>query len=289
MNIKTIVKMAAVGALALTAADALAEDAGQSLREKIAKEHKILGEETWFGGHRIRFDFGGRVAWVVAPAGETAKGTPWTWTMQWAEAYVDRTGVPDLLQRGFHHVTLELFDTRMNADGLKAAAAFQKYLVETLGFAPKANLVGMSWGGFFSVRYAANYPQNVRRIYLDAPLLQFGAGFAKGGTPTANAATIGPWAAQTPADGDWMKNPEMPVNMADRIAAAKIPVFLLYGGQDQTVNPAANCELFVARFKAAGGEIQVENRRLFGHHPHGLDPNKTAPIVEFFEATDSHL
>ena len=67
------------------------------------------------------------------------------------------------------------------------------------------------------------------------------------------------------------------------------PIFLLYGGQDQTVNPAANCELFVERFKAAGGEIQVENRRLFGHHPHGLDPNKTAPIVEFFEATESHL
>ena len=32
----------------------------------------------------------------------------------------------------------------------------------------------MSWGGFFSVRYAAAFPDCVARIYLDAPLLTFG-------------------------------------------------------------------------------------------------------------------
>lgn len=252
------------------------------LQEKIAAGHKILANDIWYGGHRTKFDFNGYTAWVVEPVGAPAQGTPWTWTMQWAEAFVDRTGVPDLLKQGFHHVTIELFDTRMDAEGLATAAAFQKYLVEDLGFASKANLIGMSWGGFFSIRYAANHPQNVRKIYLDAPLLQFGANFAKGGTPTENAGTIGPWAPQTPADGDWLKNPEMPVNMAEKIATAKIPVLLLYGGQDQTVNPAANSELFLARFRAAGGEILVEKRALFGHHPHGLDPNKTAPILNFF-------
>ncbi len=252
------------------------------LQEKIASSHKILAEDTWYGGHRIKFDFEGFTAWVVEPVNDAAEGRPWTWTMQWAEAFVDRTGVPDLLKQGFHHATIELFDTRMDARGLASAAAFQEFLVKDLGFAPKANLIGMSWGGFFSIRYAAKYPQNVRKIYLDAPLLQFGADFAKGGTPTENAATIGPWAAQTPADGDWLKNPEMPINMAERVAAAKIPVLLLYGGQDQTVNPSANCELFRERFQAAGGEIQVESRPLFGHHPHGLDPDKTTPITDFF-------
>ncbi len=252
------------------------------LQEKIASSHKILAEDTWYGGHRIKFDFEGFTAWVVEPVNDAAEGRPWTWTMQWAEAFVDRTGVPDLLKQGFHHATIELFDTRMDARGLARAAAFQEFLVKDLGFAPKANLIGMSWGGFFSIRYAAKYPQNVRKIYLDAPLLQFGADFAKGGTPTENAATIGPWAAQTPADGDWLKNPEMPINMAERVAAAKIPVLLLYGGQDQTVNPSANCELFRERFQAAGGEIQVESRPLFGHHPHGLDPDKTTPITDFF-------
>ena len=66
-----------------------------------------------------------------------------------------------------------------------------------------------------------------------------------------------------------------------RPADRDIPVLLLYGGQDQTVPPASNAELFAARFKAAGGRIDVEKRGGFGHHPHGVDPNKTARIVNF--------
>ena len=273
MNIKTIVKMAAVGALALTAADdALAECAGQSLRAKIAKAHRIVGEDMWQGFRRTKFDFDGRGAWIVEPSAAPAEGRPWTWTMQWAEAFVDRTGVPELLKRGFHHVTIELFDTRMDEKGLAAAAVFQKFLVEELGLAPKANLIGMSWGGFFSTRYAAAYPQNVRKIYYDAPLMNFD-GFGM---------DIGPWAARRPANGTWSDDPEMPVNMAAKVAAAKIPVLLLYGGADGVVPPAKNCELFIPRFKAAGGDIQIEKRALFGHHPHGLDPDKTSRIVNFF-------
>ena len=74
----------------------------------------------------------------------------------------------------------------------------------------------------------------------------------------------------------------MPVNLAERIAKAGIPVLILYGGQDQTVLPAENCEPFAARLKAAGGKVEVEKRALFGHHPHDVDPDKTARIVDFF-------
>ncbi len=246
---------------------------GESLRAKIAKTHKITGEDMWYGYRRTKFDFNGRTAWVVEPSGTPKKGVPWTWTMQWAEAFVDRTGVPDLLAKGYHHVTLDVFNTRMDENGLKACAAFQDFLVKELGFAPKANLIGMSWGGFFSVRYAAAYPQNVRRIYLDAPLLNFD-GF--------NSMSIGPWAAKPPADGNWTADPEMPVNKAAALAAAKIPVLLVYGGCDTIVPPKQNCLLFAERFKAAGGELKVIPRDLFGHHPHGLDPDKTHPIVDFF-------
>ena len=197
--------------------------------------------------------------------------------MQWAEAFVERTGVPDLLNRGWHHATIDLFDTRMNEEGIEAAAAFQDFLVGTLGFAPEANLVGMSWGGFFSTRYAAAHPGNVRKIYLDAPLLNFD-GF---GNP--DYGRIGIWADRLPADGVWTADPEMPVNMAETIAAAKIPILLIYGGSDTIVPPDQNCRLFAKRFKAAGGDLEEIPRDLFGHHPHGLDPGHTQPIVDFFD------
>jgi pimeloyl-ACP methyl ester carboxylesterase len=254
-----------------------ADRRGESLRAKIAKAHKITGEDMWYGYRRTKFDFDGREAWIVEPAVFPAKGMPWTWTIQWAEAFVDRTGVLDLLKRGYHHVTIDLFDSRMDEEGLKTAAAYQAFLVKELGFAPKANLVGMSWGGFFSTRYAAAYPDNVRKIYLDAPLLNFD------GFEHPDPDRIGIWTNRRPADGVWTTDPEMPVNKAAQIAAAQIPILLIYGGSDAVVPPAPNCRLFAERFTAAGGELEEIPRNFFGHHPHGLDPDKTKPIVDFFK------
>ena len=260
------------------------DEAHEGVAQKIAATKKVLRSDTWYGYKRTVFDFEGHEAWVVSPKCDPAAGLPWTWTMQWAEAYVDRTGVLDLLAKGWHHMTIDTFRHRMDDEGLRVSRAFQKFLVEELGFAQKANLVGMSWGGFFSTRYAAAFPECVGKIYLDAPLMNFD-GFAKvGGTPTENAARIGPWANMPPADGNWSADPRMPVNMADPLAKAEIPILLLYGGQDATVPPAKNCELFAKKFKAAGGKIDIRHRALYGHHPHGEDPDKTSSIVSFFEA-----
>ena len=73
----------------------------------------------------------------------------------------------------------------------------------------------------------------------------------------------------------------MPVNMGETLAKAGIPILLLYGGQDQTVDPTLNCEPFAARFKAAGGDITIRKRPAFGHHPHGEEIGKTAVIADF--------
>lgn len=260
------------------------QTAEATMKEKIASLCKITGEDIWYGFHRIIFEFQSRTAWIVEPSAPPLGDRPWTWTMQWAEAFVDRTGALDLLAKGWYHTTIDLYSTRMNEEGLRIAAAYQCFLVETLGFAPKARLIGMSWGGFFSTRYAANYPENVARVYLDAPLLTFDI-YADGlaDNPQALAEKIGPWAGRRPATS-WADSPEMPVNLAAKIAEARIPLLLLYGGQDQTVVPAANSETFIPRFKEAGGDIQVEFRHLFGHHPHGVDPDKTQIITDFLSA-----
>ena len=248
-----------------------------SLASKIVTRHKVTRTDNWYGFDRTVFDFDGYEAWVVEPkAGTERKGRPWTWTMQWATAFVPRTGVPNLLADGYHHVTIITFKDKMDETGLKASARFQKYLVDELGFAPKADLIGMSWGGFFSTRYAANYPENVEKIYLDAPLLMF-----KDGKPKYD---IGPWAKQLPADGKWTDHPEMPVNMAEKLAKTGIPIFLVYGGQDQSCPAEMNAIPFIERFVWAGGEksLKVLYREYFGHHPHGMDLNDQT-VVRFFE------
>ena len=72
----------------------------------------------------------------------------------------------------------------------------------------------------------------------------------------------------------------MPINKTELVAKAGIPVLLLYGGQDQTVPPETNAELFEKRFREAGGDIKVVKRNLFGHHPHG-DEESSVRIVDF--------
>jgi len=269
---KSAVALGVVGCAVLAAGSSLAG----TLTERIAAKHKVKTADTWYGGRRTVFDFNGYDAWVVEPPEGVAPadGRPWSWTMQWREAFVARTGVPQLLKRGYHHVAIDTFKHRMDEKGLAVSADFQKFLVEELGLNPKANLIGLSWGGFFPTRYAVRFPQNVRKVYLDSPLLTYRRG---------RADDVGPWTARYPADGNWLLDPEMPVNQAAALAKTGIPVLLLYGGQDSEVEPATNAELFERRFRDAGGDIRVLCRPAFGHHPHGVEPTEPT-IVNFFEA-----
>ena len=259
----TVVALAAAGAFAACDKATVA---------KIAAGHKIVREDVFCGYDRVVFDFGGHEAWIVFPKDNAArKGNPWTWTMQWATAFVSRTNVPQMLADGYHHVTIEQFAEKMDEKGLALSAAFQKYLVGTLGFAPKANLIGMSWGGFFSVRYAATYPENVAKIYLDCPFLHLGG--------CCIAVDIGPWEENQPEN--WIDDPRMPINLAKPIAEAKIPILLAYGGADNVLDPRLNSEIFIPRFKASGGDIQVIYRKAYGHHPHGFEESEMT-IIDFF-------
>ena len=255
------------------AAGAYADEQEPPLKAKIAEKWPVVKTDVWNGGRRTVFTFKGHEAWIVEPpAGvPVAKDCPWTWTMQWAEAFVPRTGVPDLLRKGWRHVTLMQFDERMTEDGIRLSQEFQDYLVNDLGFAAKANLIGMSWGGFFSVRYATACPERVKKVYLDAPLLTFD-GFSH---------DSGPWKALEPKDG-WKSSPEMPVNRAAALAKAEIPVLLLYGTADQVVNPELNCLAFVRAYEAAGGRKLKKIARAYGHHPHGVDVGDATVYCFFY-------
>ena len=271
--------------LLLTAAATLAADNiapkyaandADELAAKIAKDFTVTGRDKFYGYDRISFDFKGHGAWICCPKGRPRKDMKWTWVMQWATAFVKRTDVPQMLDEGYHHVTIDTFGHRMDAEGLKVSADFQKYLVDKLGFAKKAYLIGMSWGGFFSVRYAATYPENVAKIYLDCPLLNLGGRCGRAATEV----DIGPWAKKPPEN--WIDDPRMPINLAKPVADAKIPVLLAYGGADDVLAPNLNSEIFIPRFKAAGGDIQVIYRKAYGHHPHGFEESETT-IKDFFE------
>ena len=250
-----------------------------SLDEKLYRADAwVTSVDSCWGFRRTHVDFKGMDGWIVEPKNPKGHGE-WVWCMKWPGAFAEGTGQINALERGYHYVYL---DNRlwMNEEGTKIAKAWRDFLVNKVGLAPKVNLIGMSWGGFYSTRYAANYPEDVAKIYYDCPLLNFD------GFPIETSHWGGAAKAWKREKGHvWGTDPLMPVNLADKIAAAKIPVFLLYGGKDTTVPPAKNSELFIARYKAAGGtNMKVVCRPENNHHPHGFtDKSDNGKVVDFFE------
>ena len=149
--------------------------------------------------------------------------------------------------------------------------------MDELGFAPKSNLIGISWGGFMAAQYAAAKPANVARIYFDNALLTF-----DGYKPPAKVG-LGPWAdAQKRDPSGWRDDPRMPVNLAPAIAKAGISALLVYGTSDSAVKPSANSKAFAAKFKAAGGKAVICEHAEYGHHPHGVEPSEANVVLDFF-------
>lgn len=243
--------------------------------------------DEWNGGRRMMFSYGGDEAWVVAPE-KAAEGRPWVWVMEWPGAFPARNGVRSLLAKGFHVVTLRpgRYEGRqfvptpglMTDARLELSRRFQAYCVKRFGLSEKVGLIGMSWGGFYSVRYATAYPECVSRVYLDAPLLDFT-------TLNSYAADGGRIARDYGVDYKTYvgrSDPRQPVNRAEILATAGIPVLLIYGEADTVVPADRNCVPFAERFVKAGGVLHKVCRWGWGHHPHGLEESRQDQIVKFF-------
>lgn len=186
--------------------------------------------------------------------------------MEWPTAFVPRTGVPSLLAKGFHHVHLQA-KGHGNDEDQQAFRRYHDFLL-TLGLAEKTALIGLSFGGLYSARYAAFNPERVAAVYLDAPVCSF-----------KNFRFLDQVTIEYRLDDleHLETHPGMPINLTGKLP--QIPILLIYGADDLVVVPSYNCELFAERFQAAGGKLQIIKRASWGHHPHGL--GETAPIVDF--------
>lgn len=239
----------------------------------------------WYGYRRHNFVLDGCNGFIVEPP-HPAAGLPWSWCIQWAESFVPRTPALKLLDRGFHHVFIDVFSTYMNEEGMKKLEKFYAML-QAMHFHKKCALFGMSYGGLFSLRWAAEHPDTVGAIWLDAPVCSLGFAAERN---ERNASPEMLKAMQGEAEKHFvayhvkdlkglLEHPLNPLNNYMPIAKAKIPILAIRSGQDQSVLPESNIDILEQKLLAAGGNIQVVKRALFGHHPHGLDD--PSPLADF--------
>lgn len=235
--------------------------------------------DEWRGHVRHRFPVAGCTAWVVEPR-QAAPGNPWTWCLEFPDAFTERTGVPALLDRGFHHLHLEVGNTFGSPAALRQFDAFYP-VITNAGLAPRGALIGISRGGLYAYNWAVQGPDRVACLYGDAPVCDFkswpgGKGVGRGSPPDW-AKLVRDYGFRDEAEA--LAHTGNPVDRLDVLASAGIPILHVVGDEDDVVPVSENTALVEQRYRVLGGSMVVVNKPGVGHHPHGLDDPK--PIVEF--------
>lgn len=235
--------------------------------------------DTWHGYQRHVFQVDDCTAWVVEPE-QAASGKPWVWCMEFPDAFTERTGVPQLLAKGFHHLHIQVGNTFGCPAALRHFDVFYQTIIER-GLAKRGTLIGISRGGLYAYNWAALNPDKVVCIYGDAPVCDFKswpAGRGKGkGSPDDWATLIRCYGFKNETEA--LAYPSNPVDHLEPLAQARISLLHVVGDVDDVVPVAENTAIVERRYQALGGEITLIHKPTVGHHPHGLDDPK--PIVEF--------
>ena len=235
--------------------------------------------DEWHGFKRHIFQADGCPAWVVEPKA-ARPGNPWSWCLEFPDAFTDRCAAPALLAAGFHHVHLSVGNTFGSPAAVQHFNAFYE-LLTARGLAKKAVLIGISRGGLYAYRFASEHPERVAVIYGDAAVCDFkswpgGKGAGKG--------SAGDWAALLQCYGfkdeaEALASTGNPIDRLEPLAKAHVAIIHVVGDADDIVPPAENAALIEQRYRALGGTFEVIHKPGVGHHPHGLDD--PAPVVKF--------
>ncbi len=225
----------------------------------LGAEPPFPGKQTeWSGYQRFDFDQAGRNAIVVVPKQE-AVGKPWLWRGEFFGAFpsVDQA----LLKQGYHVVYLNCANTFGSPDTLQRWNDFYDVLTKKYGFSTKPVLLGMSRGGLYVYRWAAQRPDCVGAIYGDAPVCDIkswpgGKGTGKG-APGEWKRFLQVYELTEEQALAWKGNP---IDLLEPIAKAKIPIIHVNGATDDVVPVSENSDILKERYQKLGGMIEVINK-----------------------------
>lgn len=112
------------------------------------------------------FEFNGYKAIVKIPANFNGE---WIWKTEFFYAFdaLER----ELYNDGFARVYYAISDKYGSPNSIKLMYEFYNYIIEKYKFNPKCFLVGFSRGGLYAFNFALKHPECVKKLYLDAPVL----------------------------------------------------------------------------------------------------------------------
>lgn len=237
-------------------------------------------EFDWFGFRAIEFEFEGRRARLAFPE-KADKKKNWTLKTEYDEAFPSEECA--LLAEGFHAAYLankSRFATKEDSD---AKARFVKYLHKEYGLRDKCVPVGMSCGGGCAVNFAGYHPDCVVCMYIDAPVLNFASFPAKVYPGIWRDEFIVAYPGATKA-GLLAGFEYHPMNRIPVLKEHKIPIIMVYGGQDNLVDYCDNGQFMEEAYADSPELLTVIKYNYRGHHPHGRMEERDRRITDFILA-----
>lgn len=179
-----------------------------------------------------------------------------------------------LLERGF---TVAFCDVTHDYANPKAVADFERFYHEMRRRYPldeKFIIEGFSRGGFFALTYAIHHPEQIEKIYVDAPVCDLES------WPSKREAKLYADARRRwqEAGGDFDEGHDLPIRLFEQIVEAGIPVIVCYGDADEVVPYEENFGRIMQQHKR---HIRAIRKPACGHHPHSLE--KPGRIVRFLK------
>lgn len=246
---------------------------------KTLKEENLVRYDNQ-GFEQLEFTFLGKKAIVILPMEENRNGR--------AIFKTEYFGAFPILQLEFvRHGYTFLFLENRNRWGTESELIDQEkflhFAFEEFDLEPGVITIGMSCGGMISILLAAKYPELIRGLYLDAPVMNFLS--CPGGFGNAPETTEAMWQEFEKAHGmtkrELLLYRKHPIDKLDALIAARKPIYLAYGTADLCVPFEENAIELVRRYEETEIPFVVEAKEGCGHHPHG--PQDPAKVIEFFE------
>ena len=229
-------------------------------------------KSEWMGVDRYDFQFNGRDVIVAVPK-KVAKGSPWIWRPAFFGAFPSVDSA--LVTKGFHIVYYDLTHLYGSPRSVKLGTQFYDHMVKTYNLSPKVTLEGFSRGGLTAFNWAAQNPDKVACIYVDAPVCNL-LSWPGRQQPDLWKDMLKEWNLTDEQMNTFSGNA---IDQLTPIAKAGIPIFTVCGDSDVVVPYKDNMGVVREKYRAMGGPVELILKPGIGHHPHSLtDPT---PVVDF--------
>ena len=217
------------------------------------------------------FIFDGYKAIVIRPENPNGKCI---WETEFLYAFDQAECV--LLEKGYTRVYYRISDKYGSYNAVRLMRGFYRFVVDKYNLDKQCTLFGFSRGGLYAFNFALFYPEYVRNIYLDAPVLDMKSWPPKGSTEQAqlfyeyglNAKTLSQFRGN-------------PIDNMEEFFAQNIPLLIIAGEMDEAVAFKENAGKMIEYCKINSKKIISIVKPNCKHHPHSLED--VTPIVNFVE------